>query len=65
MHYWIMILNKEVKINAFIQTMAARKLLPRMDGQQEHSAMFLFNRSGLSVALALCVAALPVLIQYL
>jgi hypothetical protein len=65
MVYWIMGVNKEVKINAFIETMAARKLFSRMDGQQEHNAMFLFNRSGLSVALALCVAALPVLIQYL
>jgi len=27
--------------------------------------MFLFNRSGLAVALALVVAVLPVLIQYL
>jgi hypothetical protein len=27
--------------------------------------MFIFNRSGLAVSLALAVAALPVLIQYL
>jgi hypothetical protein len=32
---------------------------------QPEAAMFLFNRSGLAVTLALVVAVLPVLIQYL
>jgi hypothetical protein len=32
---------------------------------QRRAAMFLFNRSGLAVCLALVIAGLPVLIQYL
>jgi hypothetical protein len=31
---------------------------------QQESVMFLFNRSGLGVCLAILVAALPVFIQY-
>jgi len=32
---------------------------------QQENAMFLFNRSSLGVCLAIAVAALPVLFQYL
>jgi hypothetical protein len=31
---------------------------------ERSAAMFLFNRSGVAVAVALVIAALPVLIQY-
>ena len=43
--------------------MLVRILAPEFISSE--AAMFLFNRSGLAVTLALVVAALPLLIQYL
>jgi hypothetical protein len=42
--------------------MQARNVTPRI---RRRLAMFLFNRSTLAVCLALMVAGLPVLLQYL
>jgi hypothetical protein len=55
-------MNNKVNIKRFIRTMPARKFDPAPNGRKP---MFLFNRSTLAVALALVVAALPLLIQYL
>lgn len=54
-------LNNKVNIEAFIGTMARRNLAP---ASIRSYAMFLFNRSGLAVCLALVVAGLPVLLQF-
>jgi hypothetical protein len=53
-------LNNKVNIEWFIRTIRARIVHPRFNGGE---AMFLFNRSGLAVCLALVVAGLPVLFQ--
>jgi hypothetical protein len=55
-------LNNTVNIELFIRTMSAGNFSP---DTTERASMFLFNRSVLAVCLALVVAALPVLIQYL
>ena len=55
-------MNNKVNIEAFIRIIDARTFAPRSNGR---SAMFLFNRSTLAVVLALVIAALPVLMQYL
>ena len=54
-------MNNKVNIKRFIQIIAARTF----SRTQRERAMFLFNRSALAVGLALVIAALPVLIQYL
>ena len=56
-----MILNNKVNIEAFIRTMAGRNVAP---ASTRSYAMFLFNRSGLAVCLALVIAGLPVLLQF-
>jgi hypothetical protein len=55
-------LNNKVNISLFIGTIERRSLSPVPD---RRAAMFLFNRSGLAVCLALVVAAFPVLVQFL
>jgi hypothetical protein len=57
-------MNNKVNIRVFIVTMSGSRLWSRMRHQEPGVAMFLFNRSGLAVVLALVVAALPVFIQY-
>lgn len=54
-------LNNKVNIELFIGTIPSRTFTPVLHGR---AAMFIFNRSVLAVFLALLVAALPVLIQY-
>ena len=54
-------MNNKVNIEAFIGTIMARTFSPVVNGR---TAMFLFNRSGFAVLLALVVAGLPVLLQY-
>ena len=54
-------LNNKVNIEVFIRTMPRRNLAPT---SIRSYAMFLFNRSGLAVCLALVVAGLPVLLQF-
>jgi hypothetical protein len=54
-------LNNKVNIEWFIGIMPRRNFAP----VQQESVMFLFNRSSLGVCLAIAVAALPVLFQYL
>jgi hypothetical protein len=53
--------NNKVNIEVFIRTIEPRTFSPVVN---RRAAMFLFNRSGLAVLLALVVAGLPVLIQY-
>jgi hypothetical protein len=55
-------LTNNVNIEWFIGTIEARTFSPV---PQRRAAMFLFNRSGFAVCLALVVAAFPVLIQFL
>jgi len=55
-------MNNKVNIEWFIRTMIPRTFAPTFNGR---AAMFIFNRSGFAVLLALVVAGLPVLIQYL
>lgn len=55
-------MNNKVTNRLFIGTIGIGNLAPAI---QPEAAMFLFNRSGLAVILALVVAVLPVLIQYL
>jgi hypothetical protein len=54
-------LNNNVSIEVFIGTIVRRTFTPII--RRSH-AMFLFNRSGLAVCLALVVAGLPVLLQF-
>jgi hypothetical protein len=53
-------LNNKVNIEWFIRIMGGRTFSPA----QQENVMFLYNRSGLGVCLAILVAALPVFIQY-
>ena len=53
-------MNNKVNIEWFIRTINPRTFSPTFNGS---AAMFLFNRSGLAVCLALLIACLPVLIQ--
>ncbi len=55
-------MNNKVNIEWFIRTIRRRTFSP---DAYRRAAMFLFNRSVLSVCLALVIAGLPVLIQYL
>jgi hypothetical protein len=55
-------LNNKVNIEWFIRTMQRRTFPP---DAYRRVAMFLFNRSVLSVCLALVIAGLPVVLQYL
>jgi hypothetical protein len=55
-------LTNKVNIELFIGTMRTRTFSPAL---HRRAAMFLFNRSGFAVCLALVVAAFPVLIQFL
>jgi hypothetical protein len=48
-------------MDQFIKTIQGATLCPVLHGR---AAMFIFNRSFLAVFVALLVAALPVLIQY-
>jgi hypothetical protein len=54
-------LNNKVIIEAFIGTIGKRTFCPAI---RRSYAMFLFNRSGLAVCVALVVAGLPVLLQF-
>jgi hypothetical protein len=56
-----MILTNKVNIEPFIGTIQARNFSP---AHSRRAPMFLFNRSGFAVCLALAVAAFPVLIQF-
>jgi hypothetical protein len=55
-------MNNKVNIGRFIRTIEGRSFSPV---PERRAAMFLFNRSGLAVCLALVVAAFPVLVQFL
>jgi len=55
-------MNNKVNITPFIGTIKLRSFSLEVNGSE---AMFLFSRSALAVCLALVVAGLPVLIQYL
>lgn len=54
-------MNNKVNYRQFIGTMAGRNVSTRFN---QETVMFLFNRSGIAVLLALVVAGLPVLLQY-
>jgi len=54
-------MNNQVNIEAFIGTVEPRNFTPAFNRSY---AMFLFNRSGLAVCLALVVAGFPVLLQF-
>ena len=53
-------MNNKVNIGVFIGTMRTCTFYPV---RSRRADMFLFNRSGLAVCLALVVAAFPVLLQ--
>ena len=55
-------MNNKVNIELFIGTIDPRTFFPVHNGR---AVMFIFNRSSLAVGLALVIAGLPVLIQYL